>query len=214
MALSTFSGLKASVADYLARADLTTAIVDFITLSEAKFNRQLFCVQMEKRATALVNMSATEPQFIALPTDFQSMRRLRLSSVSGKPRLEYKSGAEADEYRTSVGDVTGRPLYFTVFGSEFELLPTPDAAYTLEMVYRSTIPALSDSNTTNWLLTLAPDLYLYGALMEAAPYIQDDERIQVWAAGRANALEELNRLSQYQAYGSGPLVMRTTGITP
>lgn len=213
MALANYTDLKAAIADYLARSDLTSAIADFITLAEAKFNRELRCIQMEKRATTSVNMAATEPEFITLPSDFQTMRRVRLSSVTGKPRIEPLSGAQADEFRYGRDNATGQPQYFTVLGDEIELLPTPDLAYTVEMVYRANIPALA-SNSTNWLLTLAPDAYLYGALMEAAPYLQNDERIPVWASGRLNAVDGLNQLSRDQAYGSAPLAMRMTGVTP
>lgn len=214
MSFSTYSGLKASIADYLARSDLTLAIPDFITLAEAKFNRDLRCIQMETRATTDVNLSNTEPEFITLPLDFQTMRRVRVSSVTGKPRLEFKSGAQADEYRASMGNVTGLPQFFTIFGTEMELIPTPDQAYTLEMVYRAKLTPLSDTDTSNWLLAAAPDAYLYGALLEAAPYLQNDERIAVWGAGRAAAVDALNGLSQEQAFGSGPLQMRTTGVNP
>src|SRR5207245_438282 len=142
-------------------------------------NRQLFHRQMEQRSIAVVDLSSIEPEFIALPTDFQSMRRIRLSSVAGRPWLEFRSGVQMDEYRASAANVPARPRYFTIFSSEIELAPTPDAAYTIEMVYRQLIPPLA-SNGTNWLLAAAPDLYLYGALLEAAPYIKEDARIQTW----------------------------------
>src|SRR5262245_35505971 len=148
---------------------------------------------MEQRATALVDFGSDEPEFISLPADFQSMRRVRLSGVTGKPCLEFKSGTQMDEYRFATADVAGLPRYFTVFGNEIELAPTPDAAYTVEMVYRQNIPPLA-SNAANWLLALAPDLYLYGALLESAPYIKEDARIQTWGLGFTTALSDLNSL--------------------
>lgn len=214
MSIGTYAQLQTAVASWLARDDLTTQIPDFITLAEAKFNRELRCNQMEVRATATVNTASTEPEFIALPGDFQTMRRVRLSSVTGKPRLEFLSGTQADEWRTKSGNVSGQPGGFTIFGDEMELIPTPQDAYTIEMVYRAYIPALSDSNTSNWLLTLAPDAYLYGALLESAPYIKEDARIQTWATGYKYAMDGLNQLAQDQAYGSGPLVMGVSGMTP
>lgn len=211
MSINTYATLQTAVANWLARDDLTSRIPEFITLAEAKFNRELRCNQMESRSTATVNLSNTEPEFIALPGDFQTMRRVRLSSVAGKPRLDFRGGGQLDEYRYSINNTSGRPLYFTVFGDEMELCPTPDLAYTIEMVYRTYITALSDTNTTNWLLTLAPDAYLYGALMESAPYIKEDSRIQTWAAGIKYVMDGLNSLAMDQAYGVGPLVMRTSG---
>ena len=69
-----------------------------------------------------------------------------------------------------------------MIGTEIQVYPPPDGTYTAELVYYAEIPALTDSNTTNWLLTLAPDIYLYGTLMQTAPYLQDDARLQTWAA--------------------------------
>ncbi len=151
-----------------------------------------------------------EPEFISLPADFQSMRRVRLSSVTGKPCLEFKSGTQIDEYRFGISNVAGKPRYFTVFGDEIELAPTPDAAYTIEMVYRKSIPALA-SNADNWLLTLAPDLYLYGALLESAPYIKEDGRIQTWGLGFTTALNDLNNPGLTSTFNAGPMTVRVSG---
>lgn len=217
MTIATYAGLVTAITEWLARdndATLVARVPDFITLAEAKFNRELRCVQQEKRSYAVVNLSNTEPEMLSLPSDFQTMRRVRVSSVTGKPRLEFVSGAQADEYRYGRANTTGQPQYFTIFGSELELIPTPDLAYTIEMVYRSYLSGLTSTNTTNWLLTFAPDLYLYGALLESAPYIKEDERLATWTAGFSFALNGLNKLSQDQLYNAGPLQLRVSGATP
>ena len=208
-----YASLQAAVTEYLARDQdptLIARIPTFIQLAESKFNRQLFVRQMEQRATALVNLASSEPEFISLPSDFQSMRRVRLSSVTGKPALEFRSGAQIDEYRFETFNVSGRPRYFTVFGDELEIAPTPDAAYTIEMVYRRNIPPLAESDP-NWLLTLAPDLYLYGALLESAPYIKEDGRIQTWGLGFTAALNDLNSLGLTSTFNAGPMTVRVSG---
>lgn len=208
-----YASLQSAVTEYLARdqdATLIARIPTFIQLAEAKFNRQLFVRQMEQRATALVNLASGEPEFISLPSDFQSMRRVRLSSVTGKPALEFKSGTQIDEYRFETFNVSGRPRYFTVFGDELEIAPTPDAAYTIEMVYRRSIPPLAESDL-NWLLALAPDLYLYGALLESAPYIKEDGRIQTWGLGFTAALSDLNNLGLTSTFNAGPMTVRVSG---
>lgn len=217
MAIGTYAQLVTAVTEWLARetdATLVARIPDFIALAEAKFNRELRCYQMEKRSTAIVDMASTEPQYISVPSDFQTMRRFRISSVEGRPSLAFKSGVQVEEYITGTADTAGQPRYYTVFGSEFELLPRPDQAYTLEMVYRANLQALSADNATNWLLVLAPDAYLYGALLESAPYIKEDERINTWGTGFKFALEGLNQLSMDATYNAGPLVMSVTGVTP
>ena len=207
------TSLQAAVTEYLARDQDTTLIAripTFIQLAEAKVNRQLFVRQMEQRSTAVINTTSSEPEFISLPADFQSMRRVRLSSVTGKPCLEFKSGTQMDEYRFGISDVAAQPRYFTVFGDEIELAPTPDQNYTVEMIYRMSIPSLG-ANAANWLLALAPDLYLYGALLESAPYIKEDGRIQTWGLGFTSALNDLNNLGLTSTFNAGPMTVRVSG---
>jgi hypothetical protein len=216
MTIQTVTDLQNAVIEYLARDQDTVFVAripTFIQSAEAKFNRLLFTRQMEQRATAFIDITTAEPEFIALPTDFQSMRRMRLSSVTGKPRLNFKSGTQLDEYRTAIGDVAHRPNFFTIFGNEIEVCPQPDQDYTVEMIYRQNVPSLS-LNATNWLLTLSPDLYLYATLMETAPYIKEDSRLQTWGAGFQTALDGLNALGMSSTYNAGPMVVRITGVTP
>ncbi len=142
------------------------------------------------------------------------MRSIRLSGVTGKPRLAFLSPTQLDEYRQGIANATGQPSYFTVFGTELELAPTPSEDTVLEMIYRATLDPLVDSTDYNWLLTLAPDAYLYGVLMEAAPYLKEDERVAVWSAGLKYAFDGLNSLGRDQSFGAGPLTMRTSDITP
>lgn len=210
--------LTTAIVEYLARDNDTTLLAripTFIQFFEAKMNRELFVRQMETRAASSIDLTTTEPEFISLPTDFQSMRRVRLSSVTGKPCLEFKSGTQMDEYRFGISNVAAQPRYFTIFGSEIELAPTPDANYTIEMVYRANIPALATpANDPNWLLTLAPDLYLYGALLESAPYIKEDARLQTWGQLFANSRDALNMLGLTSTFNAGPMTIRTSGQTP
>jgi len=216
--INTYNDLVAAVTEYLARdqdATLIARIPTFIQLAEAKFNRLLFCRQMETRAITVTDPTQTEPEYIAMPVGFQSMRRIRVTSIQGKPRLQYKSGSELDEFRYTRGDVPGEPEYFTTFGNEIELCPTPDNNYTIEMVYRQSIPPLDGvTNITNWLLADSPDLYLYATLLESAPYIKEDERIQTWALGVQTSIDALNELEKTSNFNAGPLVMRVSGVTP
>ena len=208
-----YTSLCAAVTEYLARdqdSTLIARIPTFIQLSEAKFNRQLFVRQMEQRAIAVIDTTSSEPEFVALPSNFQSMRRVRLSGVTGKPSLDFKSGTQMDEYRLRIAGLAAQPRHFTIFGDEIELAPTPDQNYTIEMVYRTNIPPLG-SNSSNWLLSMAPDLYLYGALLESAPYIKEDGRIQTWGLGFTSALNDLNNLGLTSTFNAGPMTVRISG---
>ncbi|KAJ8136918.1 hypothetical protein OY671_009869, partial [Metschnikowia pulcherrima] len=130
--------------------------------------------------------------------------------VTGKPCSAFKSGTQLDEYRFRISDVAGQPRYFTVFGDEIELAPTPDAAYAIEMVYRRNVPPLA-ANDPNWSSSSAPDLYLYAALLESAPYIKEDGRIQTWGLGLSSASSDLNNLGSTSTFNAGPMTVRVSG---
>lgn len=217
MAINTHATLVDAITEWLAREDatLTARIPDFIALTEAKLNRELFVRQMETRATLTVDTGGASPEYLTLPTGFQSMtRNPRLSGVTGKPALEFLTGTQMDDLRYARDNVTGQPTYYSIAGTDMELLPTPDDDYDVQITYRANITALTASNTTNWLLTLAPDVYLYGALMEAAPYIRNLNIIQVWVAGFTSALEGLNRLGERVSQNSGPSEVVLPGNVP
>jgi hypothetical protein len=213
MAISTYVELQAAAANWLARDDLTLRIPDFITLAEAKFNRVLLHPRMETRTTLTVNTLAADPEFLDLPTDFQTMRYVRLPDETGRPRLQFMSQTQIDDYRYSRDNVTGTPVFFSIVGDQIELAPTPNEDMDVEVLYRANIPALAD-NSTNWLLTLAPDLYLYGTLLEAAPYIQNDERLSVWGSAVALVIDQLNALGERQSFDSGPTTVSLPGVCP
>jgi hypothetical protein len=196
MSISNYSDLVTAVSNWLARDDLASQAPNFISLAEAKLNRSLRCQQMEKRSYATVNSAAVDPQYISLPFDFQTMRSVCLTSVEEKPRLQYLNDDQIKDYRSNIGDLVSTPRFFSVFGSELELVPKPDADYVLEMIYRALLPGLSLTNPTNWLIILAPDAYLYGALLEASAYMKNDARIPVWTAGFTSAIDSLNTLTK------------------
>jgi hypothetical protein len=200
MALDTFAGLKATIADYLNRDDLTAVIPSFITIAEAKFNRKLRTRQMIKRANGQI-----ETAFFAYPSDWLQAKEFQLNT-NPIVRLQFVTEAYGDELKANRYVSIGQPAYYTITGTQLEFIPAPDATYSAELTYYAKIPALSDSNTSNWLLAYAPDLYLYGALLEAAPYLKDDERLAVWSQMYVNSLGDIEVADQRASVSSTPLV--------
>ena len=200
MALDTFAGLKATIADYLNRDDLTAVIPSFITIAEAKFNRKLRTRQMVKRATATLDTA-----FFAFPADFLQAKEFQLNT-NPITYLEFITEKQGDLMRQDAIIAAGKPKYYTIVGTQLEVIATPDSSYTGELTYYGKITALSDSNTSNWLLAYAPDLYLYGALVEAAPYLKDDERIAVWGQLYTNSLGDIEVADQRASVSSTPIV--------
>ena len=202
MALSTYTELKTSIGDWLNRADLTTVIPDFISLAEAQVERTLRTRQMIVRANA-----SFDAQYGAVPADFLETKSLKLTSTNPQTPLEFLS-IDALDNKAAEYTGSGKPRFFGVVGGQFRIVPTPDATYTTELTYYAKLTKLSSTVATNWLLTANPDIYLYGALLQAAPYLQDDARIQTWATLYERALNDSQTADDRGASSGGALLTR------
>lgn len=200
MSITTYAELQTAIADFLNRDDLTTTIPTFIQLAEAVFQRDVEHWKREERATASVS-----GRYAAIPSNFYSPIRVALQSKHAP--LEPMSLNEMARERALRNDAAGIPTKYALTGGEIELFPTPNDEFTLEMVYREKIPVLSDSNTSNWLLERAPDLYLYGSLVHSAPYLKEDERAAAWASLYQAALDALAQEGDRGKW-AGPLRIR------
>jgi len=201
MAITTYSELQAAIADWLLRDDLTAVIPSFVDLAEAKFNRRIRDYRMVKRATADVSEG-----YFAVPGSWLQNIRMQLNTTP-ITTLEFVTADQIAEEQV-VFSGAGRPKFFSMVAGEFQVIPSPDTTYEAELTYYSKIPALSDSNTSNWLLSAAPDIYLYGALMEAAPYLDDDARVQTWGGLLEQSLEAIKIENDRSRIGSSSIRMR------
>ena len=202
MALSTYAELRTSIGDWLNRSDLSATIPDFISLAEAQIERTLRTRQMIVRANA-----SFDRQYGAVPSDFLEVKSLKLTSTNPPTPLSFLTIDLLDEQSSSY-TASGKPKFFGVVGNQLRILPTPDGTYTTELTYFAKLTKLSNSVTTNWLLTSSPDIYLYGALLQAAPYLQDDARIQTWATLYERALNDLRTADDRGASSGGTLLTR------
>jgi hypothetical protein len=197
MALSTYSELKTSIAGWLNREDADTIakIPDFIALAEAKIARDVRHWRQEKRVTTSVN-----EQYENLPNDWLEMIQIQL--IAGGS-LKAISASEL-QGRKEVSLTVNKPKYYRLTSDQIELYPKPNQSYEASMQYYARVPALSDAETFNWILTDYPDIYLYGSLIHAAPYLIDDQRLNVWASLYQSAVDALNKDSTNSRV-SGPL---------
>ena len=197
MAITTYAELKSSIANWLNRDDLTAVIPDFIALAEAQIARDIRHWRQEKRVTTLVN-----EQYENLPIDWLEMIQIQLTAGG---RLQVISAAELQE-RKEASSIAQKPKHYRLTSDQIEFYPAPDSSYEVVMQYYARVPALTDVETFNWILTEYPDIYLYGSLVHAAPYLADDQRITVWAALYQSAVDALNQ-DNTKSRVSGPLRM-------
>ena len=198
-----YSELKAAVADFLNRQDLTSVIPTFIKFCEADLNRKLRHRNMLERATATL-----DDQYTELPSDFLEAKNVQLNATP-PVGLRYITTDHADLLRQGVYSSEGQPVYYTIIGDTLESVPTPGSEYTIELAYYKAFTALSGESDTNWLLTSHPDVYVYGALIHAAPYLKDDERIPTWVGLYEKAISDLKAESEKAEYSGSVLQMRT-----
>jgi hypothetical protein len=202
MALTTYTELKASLADWLNRSDLTATIPDFISLAESQIERQLRTRQMIVRATATI-----DTEYGALPGDFLETKSLKLNT-NPVTALQFDTIDSMDFLKSTRYLSSGQPKLFSIVGAQIRVLPVPDGAYTAELVYYAKLTKLSSTVATNWLLTQAPDVYLYGSLLQAAPYLQDDARIQTWVSLYQAGLDQLQIADDRGSTSGGAILAR------
>ena len=201
--ITNYATLQSTIADYLNRADLTSQIQTFIQFAEADLNTRLRDRQMIVRAEA-----TSDEEYVQLPSDW--LEALNLQLVGGMSPLRYITLDESDIVNSTRALTS--PTFYSLMNGAIELVPPPAHDVDIEMVYYGKIPALSDANTTNWLLTKAPDVYLYGALTHAAPFLMDDARIQTFGQIYLARVQSLQDESQKSLHSGSPLIARTRRV--
>ena len=208
MALTTYTELKASIADFLNRDDLTTVIPDFITLAESQINRDVRHWKMEARSSG---QQTGGDEYMQIPADWVESIRLHLTGTGTSVVNLISRDAMADK-RERNDDTSGTVMYYTHADGQFQLYPTPSADTDFELLYIQKLDALSGSNADNWLLLEAPDVYLYGALIHSAPYLVEDERVAMWAQRYSASVARLNEASESARFSGSGLRLKIRGL--
>lgn len=171
MAITTFAELKAALQNWSGRGtadtDFNARLPEFIALFEAHARDAIKTRQAQKKDSAL----SLNAEYVNLPADFTSMDSLALLTTPRRP-LDYMPSSAMDQQYGAVA--SGMPEVYCIENNQLRLGPTPDATYTARITYYYQL-SLSDSQTTNWLLTAYPTAYLYGALHEFHLWSRDDQ---------------------------------------
>lgn len=205
MAITTFDELKTAVANWLDRDDLVNRIPEFISMAEDRAAKDLRIRPMETSADVTLT---TSTQTTALPTRFLGIIRLYLQvSAQDFRRLEYLS--PQNFWVREIVDSTSVPKLFTIEGENFVWQPIPDKNYTAKALYYQRFAALSASSDTNWLLTNHRGVLLYGSLLEAAPFLEDDTRAITWATLYDDAISRIIKSDKRDRFPEGELMSRS-----
>lgn len=198
MSLATYSDLEAKVVGTPGYDDLSDDVPDFIALAEAKI--QLVAKLIEFETSAAVTITAGTG---ALPTGYVGMRSVYWDGDPDR-ELRYVTPERYDFLRAND---SGDGYYYTITGSSIKTTPMGDGS--IVCTYSARFTPLSDSNTTNAILTNFPDVYLFGTLFHAAVHIKDADDMQKYGTLFNAALDRMNQNNQDRKYGGSTLQVRT-----
>ena len=195
--IMNYETLGTAIGDYLARDDLASFAPNFIQNWEERFYRQpLNWASWMEASTSLLTTAAT------VPGDFLGIKYATLTS---SPPLQRVSSQML--YATWPRSIPGKPRMIARDGASFVFGPEPDGEYTLTLRYFAKPTVLrSVVDGTNWLTTNAPDLCLYGALLEAEPFLKNDGRIAVWRDFYTDALADYRDQFREEEFGGSQMV--------
>ena len=202
MSFDSYSELQTTIANYLARSDLSAQIPDFIRLAEFRLRREVRIRQMLKSVTTSTTASDNT---IELPTDFLEVRDM---FVVGNPSQPLSYAAPSVLTANSRSTESGKPSQYTVLASEFQLSPVPDSNYTVQLLYYAAPTVLSDTNASNVFLANIPDVLLYASLVEAEPYLMNDARLAVWTGLYGRAIDSVTKSDSRSQYSGVPLSIK------
>lgn len=193
MSFSTYADLQTSVQSFLHRSDMDSIIPDLIKLGELRIFREVRCRVMESTLNGTIANGV-----IALPSDYLD---LKFAYIDATPavKLARSSASQIYEhypYRTA----SGMPCAIAREGDNFIFGPYPDSGYTVKGIYYAQPESIV--NSANALYLESPDLYLFAALAESAPYTQDDPRVQLWEGKYASSKQQVS-WRDTEEYGSG-----------
>jgi hypothetical protein len=222
MGLGNYTDLQDTLKAYLEQDDVATMIQTFIELAETRFNREIRNYRMI--AGANYNIQSKN---ITFPSDFIEAMNWRVANHDSEmfTNLEYTPPNRF--YGIPAALQLGKPRIYTLsrvsgVGNVHGIILGPDPGsadgseespilYDARLEYYGTISPLTNTNSTNWLLDFAPDLYLYGSLLEAEPFLVNDARMVTWEKLYERGRNSLNAADARARYRPGG-VMRPESI--
>ena len=171
--MDSYANLKTEIAQWLNRegmTQLTDKVDTFLGMAQRRIFRDCDLRALEATATDTTDT-------LTLPSDYMRTRSLYLVNGTDVWALKAASPSMVAKFTSGAARI---PVLYEVDGDSLRLAPSPDQAYTYYLKYYKSLPLLSDANTTNWFTANAPELVLFGALLEASVYLKDDTRTEMW----------------------------------
>lgn len=202
-AVMTYDSLVSDISSYLERTDQATLekIPTFIMLAEQVIAAEIkFLGNLTPMTSTLVANQAV----IDKPARWHKTVSMNVTVAGVRQPVFLRKYEYLREYWPDPTD-TGAPRYYADYDyTHWLIAPTPDVAYNFEVLYYERIQPLDSSNQTNWFTIYAPQALLYGSLLQAMPFLKNDERIPMWQAQYDKIMqvlkaEDIQRMGDRQA---------------
>ncbi len=215
----TFATLKTAVADYLNRTDISATVIgNFINLAMRNLedgqvtidgniqSHNWNCMQVRQTTTP-----ASVSTFLTFPSRIKDVSWLKILEDEKYYDLDPVTASVAYSLHPYGDDVTGRPAVFALLEAQSEILlrPYPDQVYLYDINYYAYHDDLSADASHNWWTDNHWDILLYGALLQATPYLVNDPRITVWQNFYDRAVAQLYRQEKQKNTSGGMLRIRS-----
>lgn len=202
MAITSYATLASAVAEYNPHSDTGTKVSLWVSLAEARMNREIRVRQQHKQETGSL-AGAT----VTVPYDFLETVDFRLETTGGG-YYELERRPLVDLYARRASVLSGLPVMFALDGTLLRVSPSPDSTYAYVWTYVSAIPGL-ESAGVNWLVTDAPDIYLYATLTEGERFLQNPDGFAFWDSQYQRARDSLIGSDRRGRWRGGLQAVRT-----
>lgn len=211
MSIDTYAKLQSELLDTLNRTDLVADVTEYtpgtiegsvkraISKAERRIVRRLRTREFETSTTIA---TAAGVETITIPTDFVMAKSLIIKTNPNVVLAQKDLSTLINDFPATT---SGNPTAFSAFGTLFHFRPIPSSVMNVLLYYYAGPTALSDTNTSNSLLTKYPDLLLYGALIELTAHIEDDGRIQVWKGAFDEAIKDITNDNTLNRWSGAPI---------
>jgi hypothetical protein len=208
MPITNYGELKSAVAKWINRDDLENIIPDFIALAERRIFREIRTPANER---TIIFIASEDTNSISIPGDYIEMKLF----LFGIPLDENNNpispviGRSMSQRPSHEFNITGKQDYiFTRDSSKFYFNPTLKADQAVKIIYYADFSGMNEDEDTNSILRIAPDLFLYGSLLEAELYLMNDKRVSLWDQKYNQSLLEIKRYNQKIDYKGSPVVQK------
>ena len=206
-----YGTLKTTLESYLHRDDLTDLIPTFIQLAQSRMTRDLKTHLLQTTGTvSLTGGTATA----SLPSDYASLISIRVPWQGGVRTLQQHSLVQNAQVFEELQGSSGSPLYYAIYNnSTLEITPTPESSVDLQIIYQQRLAAFTLDADTDAILTQFPNIYIYASMLEAAPFIQDDDQIAKWGKFYQGEVDSLNKYSEDAQWSGAPMQIKSLGTS-